>query len=78
MIAEGLDVIDTHPTHDQAISGSRDNLINAALVSFTVSWLLVSAVIFTNILKSTLRLFQLKIIHVQCFDILSQLILKSL
>ena len=77
MIAEGLDVIDTHPTHDQAILGSRDNR-NAALVSFTVSWLLVSAIIFTNILKSTLRLFQVKIIHVQCFDILSQLILKSL
>ena len=78
MIAEGLDVIDTHPTHDQAILGSRDNRINAALVSFTVSWLLVSAVIFTNILKSTLRPFQVKIIHVQCFDILSQFILKSL
>ena len=78
MIAEGLDVIDTHPTHDQAISGSRDNRINAALVSFTVNSLLVIAVIFTNILKSTLRLFRVKIIHLQCFDILFQLISKSL
>ena len=48
MIAEGLDVIDTHPTHDQAISGSRDNRINAALVSFTVNSFLVSAVIFNK------------------------------
>ena len=54
MITEGLDVINTHPTHAQAILGSRDDEINAALVSFMVYHLLESAVIFTNILKRQL------------------------
>ena len=67
----------THPKHDQAILGSRHDQVNAAIVSFSVNPLLVlvvSAVIFTNILKSNFRLFQVKIIHVQCFDLLSQFI----